>query len=326
MVLDHVAQGAGLFVVGAAVLDAERLGRRDLHVVDVAAVPDRFEDAVGETQHEDVLHGLLAQVVVDAVDLPLVEALANDGVERARAVEVAAERLFDHDPHPAPVVAVFAGHTRRAALVQPGFAEALDDHREQARRRGQVEDAVAAGVLGRVEAVEGVAQAPVAFGIVELALHVAHGAQHVVAGARLGRAGAEEAVDRVARQPAHVLPGQRLAAVADQREAERQDVVAGQVVQGRDELAAGEVAGDAEQHDGAGLGTVLDVEGRFDRTGARRLAQRGALFVVADGVHRQSAIWSSRHGRRTRCAARPGPCPRTSRSGASESARTAIRR
>ena len=46
-----------------------RLGHRDLHVVDVAAVPDRLEDPVAEPEDEQVLDGLLAQVVVDAEDL-----------------------------------------------------------------------------------------------------------------------------------------------------------------------------------------------------------------------------------------------------------------
>jgi hypothetical protein len=42
-------------------------------VVDVVAVPERLEDGVGEAEDQQVLHRLLAQVVVDAVDLLLVE-------------------------------------------------------------------------------------------------------------------------------------------------------------------------------------------------------------------------------------------------------------
>ena len=56
-------------------LDAERLAHGDLDVVDHEPVPDRLEDAVAEAQDEHVLDGLLAQVVVDPVDLRFVEVL-----------------------------------------------------------------------------------------------------------------------------------------------------------------------------------------------------------------------------------------------------------
>jgi hypothetical protein len=38
-------------------------------VIDVAAVPDGLEDAVGETEDHDVLDRFFAQVMIDAVDL-----------------------------------------------------------------------------------------------------------------------------------------------------------------------------------------------------------------------------------------------------------------
>ena len=85
VVLDHVAQRAGLLVVAAAPLDAERLGDGDLHVVDVAAVPERLEDAVGEAEDQDVLDRLLAEVVVDAVDLRLSRSTACTIAGSARA-------------------------------------------------------------------------------------------------------------------------------------------------------------------------------------------------------------------------------------------------
>ena len=69
VVRDHVAQAAGVLVVAAAPLDAEGLRHRDLHVIDVAAVPDRLENAVGEAENQNVLDGLFAEVMVDAVDL-----------------------------------------------------------------------------------------------------------------------------------------------------------------------------------------------------------------------------------------------------------------
>ena len=61
VVLNHVAQNAGFFVVGAAAFQADGFGHGDLHGVDVATVPDRFEDDVGEAQDEDVLDGLFTR-------------------------------------------------------------------------------------------------------------------------------------------------------------------------------------------------------------------------------------------------------------------------
>ena len=71
MVGHHVAQRAGGVVGLAALLDADRLGDGDLHVVDVVAVPQRLEEAVGEAEDQDVLHRLLAEIVIDAEDLLL---------------------------------------------------------------------------------------------------------------------------------------------------------------------------------------------------------------------------------------------------------------
>ena len=73
MVLDDVAEGAGFLVEGPAAFDADGFGGGDLDVVDVVAVPDGLEDAVGEAEDEDVLDGLFAEVVVDAEDLVFVE-------------------------------------------------------------------------------------------------------------------------------------------------------------------------------------------------------------------------------------------------------------
>ena len=69
----HVAQRAGLFVELAAMLDADGFRRRDLDVVDLLAVPQRLEQAVGEAQRHDVLHRFLAEEMVDPVDLMLLQ-------------------------------------------------------------------------------------------------------------------------------------------------------------------------------------------------------------------------------------------------------------
>ena len=73
-----------MVVVAAAALDAEALGDGDLDVIDMGGVPERLEQRVAEAERHQVLHRLLAEIVVDAVDLPLVEDPA-DRVVDARA-------------------------------------------------------------------------------------------------------------------------------------------------------------------------------------------------------------------------------------------------
>ena len=105
VILDHVAQRAGFLVIRAAALHADGFRRGDLHVVHVAAVPQRLEDAVAEAEGQDVLHGLLAEVVIDAVDLGFVEALCSSLLSVLRAVQIVPERLFDHHAAPAHALA-----------------------------------------------------------------------------------------------------------------------------------------------------------------------------------------------------------------------------
>ncbi len=94
MVRHHVAQRAGRVVEGAAPADGDGLGDGDLHMVDMLALPDRLEQAVGETQHQNVLHRLLAEIMVDAENLVLVEHLAQFGIELHRRGEVGGRTAF----------------------------------------------------------------------------------------------------------------------------------------------------------------------------------------------------------------------------------------
>ena len=65
----HVAEGPGALVEGSPPFEEQCLGDVDLHVLDVFPVPDRLEEAVGETEGQDVVDRLLPQEVVDAEDL-----------------------------------------------------------------------------------------------------------------------------------------------------------------------------------------------------------------------------------------------------------------
>ena len=124
VILNHVAKRAGGVVIGASAAGhADLLGHRDLHRADVPAVPDRLEDAVAEPQGQDVLDGLLAEVMVDAVDLALVEHGGDVPIQGAGALEIAAERLLDD--HAAP------GRFLLRGVDEPRLAQVADDRREE---------------------------------------------------------------------------------------------------------------------------------------------------------------------------------------------------
>jgi hypothetical protein len=116
VVLDDVAGGADAVVVPGAAADADVLGHGDLHVVDVVGVPDGLEHLVGETQGQQVLDRLLAQVVVDAEHRVGGEDLLDDGVEFLGRRQVVAERLLDD--HPPPGVPVGRGRPDRSSCWQ----------------------------------------------------------------------------------------------------------------------------------------------------------------------------------------------------------------
>src|SRR5215472_2408584 len=105
MVLKHVAQTPRLLVIAAAMLDAQALSRGNLHVVDVIAVPDRLDNRVGEAKGEDVLHGLLTEVVNDPIDLIFFKHLMDNRVQLPRGVEVASKWLLDDHTRPSAGIA-----------------------------------------------------------------------------------------------------------------------------------------------------------------------------------------------------------------------------
>lgn len=68
----------------------------DLHLLDVARIPQRLEQRIAETQRDQVLHAFLAEVVVDAVDAFLVEGHGNAVIYGNRRSEILADRLLQH--------------------------------------------------------------------------------------------------------------------------------------------------------------------------------------------------------------------------------------
>ena len=68
MVLHHVAQRADAVIIGNPAFKAHRLAHGDLHMVDMARIPQRLEQHVAEAQRDQILHRLLAEIMIDAVN------------------------------------------------------------------------------------------------------------------------------------------------------------------------------------------------------------------------------------------------------------------
>ena len=134
VVLQHVADGTGAVVVVAAAFHADGLGDGDLHLLDVARVPQRFEQRIAEAQGEQVLHAVLAQVVIDAIDALLVEAGGDAVVDGDGLVQVVADGLLEHDAGAGPGQAV-CGEGSTGADVERGRGGEVVEHVAAAQRR-----------------------------------------------------------------------------------------------------------------------------------------------------------------------------------------------
>src|SRR6266852_8936152 len=150
MVLHDVAHRARAVVVASSLFDADRFGGRDLNVIDVLTCPDRLEDAVREAQHEDVLDGLFAEVMIDAEDLVLAEDLLDDAREVHRALQVVSVGLLHDYPRP-------AGRASQAVRT-----DRADDRLVTRGRRREIEETIAVRADLAVDASENAAELVVA--------------------------------------------------------------------------------------------------------------------------------------------------------------------
>ncbi len=151
MVLHHVPQGPGLLIVAAAAAHAVAFGHGDLDALHQVAVPQGLEDVVGEAEDQEVLDRLLAQVVVDPVNLGFFEMAVQQLIEILGRLRVAAEGLFHHQTGPA------------GAVVQLRLAQAGDGRSAGLRGQGQVKDAVSREMVSLFQGLEPGRQGPVIF-------------------------------------------------------------------------------------------------------------------------------------------------------------------
>ena len=241
MVLHHVAQRAGLLVIPAALAHAQLLADRDLEVIDGFAVPEPLEDGVREPEHQDVLHRLLAQVMVDAEDLLLAGVAGQLPVQLARRFQIVAERLLDH--HPLPAVSA-------VLLQQPGAMHLLHHLAELAGRGGEIKEQVPAQRLA-AESGELLLQRLISCGGAEIALAIKKVLRELLPDPVVHRLGARELVQRGPQLAAPGGIGLLAPREADDAKGRRHLLLLAEVVQGGDQLARRQVAARAEDDDRA---------------------------------------------------------------------------
>ena len=164
--------------------------------------------------------------------------------KRPGARQVAAERLLDHDAAPGDLV---AHRVDEAGLTQPG-----DDRGEELGRDGQVIDPVASRAQGLVDALERLFESLVRRRIVEGAGRKEDPIGEL--GPDLLEVGTADLGQRLLVLGAEFGVGPVAAGEADDRGLGRQVAAPRELEERRDELAVGQVAGGAEEHEGARLG------------------------------------------------------------------------
>ena len=133
MILQHVADRTGAVVVIAASFHADGLGDGDLHLLDVPRVPQRLEQGVAEAQGEQVLHAVLAQIVIDAIDAILVEARGDAVVDRDGLGKIVADRLLQHHPRAGTGESV-RGERSAGPHIERGRSGEVVEHVARAQR------------------------------------------------------------------------------------------------------------------------------------------------------------------------------------------------
>ena len=222
-------------------------------MIDVVAVPERFEDAVAEAKDQEILDRILSEIVVDAVDLLFFEDIQNNFVELFSRGEVASKRFFDNDAHPG-VGLVWTG--------QAGAAQLLDDVGIDFGRGGKIEEPVAAELFRGLEFCETPHQPDVGIGIGIVARGVREVGRKVAPFLGVDRANLGNGFGGFADAVAEGLVRHGCTSEADDGVARTERIVLREIVHGGDDFALGEIARGAKENDSTGIsGRAVDGTG-----------------------------------------------------------------
>ncbi len=101
MVLNHVPQSARFLVITAAPAHAQVFADGDLNVIYRFPVPEAFENRIRKTEHQNVLHRFLAEIMINAEDLLFLREARQFRVQLRGRFQIVTEGFFHDDPLPA---------------------------------------------------------------------------------------------------------------------------------------------------------------------------------------------------------------------------------
>ena len=222
--------------------DAELLVDGDLDMIDMIAIPDRLEHAIGEAQHQDVLNRFFAEVMIDPIDLVLIDDFQQFGIQGLCRSKVGPERFFNHQPPPPAAI----------LLQQTGAAEFAADRQKRIRRRRQIEQPIAAGRPVRFEFFGSLPQSIERGRIPRIGFYAGDAFEQAFGDGIVHRTGCELA-QALHQAVAKCVVRRALAGDADHAEFVGQQIGRGKIIKGRDDQPVGKVAGDAEDDERAGI-------------------------------------------------------------------------
>ena len=77
-------------------------------MVDIVLIPKRLKDSVGEAERQQILHGLLAHIVIYAICLVFAEDTGNFAIEFLGGGQVSSKGFLNHNACPGILVTVQA--------------------------------------------------------------------------------------------------------------------------------------------------------------------------------------------------------------------------
>jgi hypothetical protein len=136
MIRNHVAQSARRIIITTARFDADLFSDRNLHVIDIISVPDRLENAVAKAENQNILHGFLAEIMIDAENLIFLKDRAQFFIQSFSRFQIAPERFFKNETPPLFFI-VFGKFN---------FIDLTNDFAEENRRRREIKEIITARV------------------------------------------------------------------------------------------------------------------------------------------------------------------------------------